>query len=359
MQKVTHLDCTFRDGGYYNNWDFETKLANKYLYALSKINVDYVEIGFRFFDKKRVKGKFGYCDEKFLNKLKIPKNINLAVMINASDVLENENYDKSFIKKNFVKQTKSKIKLVRVATHFHELQLISPIIKDLKNLGYEIGINVMQISNKKNFEISKAIKIIKKINPKVLYFADSLGSLSLDQTINIIKIIKRYWRKDIGIHTHDNLGNALRNSMIALKNGVKWIDTTISGMGRGPGNTKTELAIIEFEKIKKKIDIIPLTKLVNNEFNDLKNKFKWGTNPYYYMAGKWGIHPSFVQEMISADFTEEKVYKNLKNLRDVGGQKFSKDLINRNELFYHGKLIGDWTPKDFLYKKNINYSEWT
>ena len=43
-------------------------------------------------------------------------------MINASDVLENENYDKSFIKKNFVKQTKSKIKLVRVATHFHELQ---------------------------------------------------------------------------------------------------------------------------------------------------------------------------------------------------------------------------------------------
>ena len=110
----------------------------------------------------------------------------------------------------------------------------------------------MQISNKKNFEISKAIKIIKKINPKVLYFADSLGSLSLDQTINIIKIIKRYWRKDIGIHTHDNLGNALRNSMIALKNGVKWIDTTISGMGRGPGNTKTELAIIEFEKNKKK-----------------------------------------------------------------------------------------------------------
>ena len=38
--------------------------------------------------------------------------------------------------------------------------------------------------------------------------------------------------------------------MVALKNGVKWIDTTISGMGRGPGNTKTELAIIEFEKKK-------------------------------------------------------------------------------------------------------------
>ena len=198
------------------------------------------------------------------------------------------------------------------------------------------------------------------MNPKVLYFADSLGSLTLDHTIKIIKVIKKHWKKDIGIHTHDNLGNALRNSMVALKNGVKWIDTTISGMGRGPGNTKTELAIIEFEKKKNKtMDIIPLTKLVNNEFKILKNKFNWGTNPYYYMAGKWGIHPSFVQEMISADFPEEKVFKNLKNLRDIGGHKFSKDLINRNELFYHGKVVGDWVPKKFLYKKkNTDLGKW-
>ena len=354
MHKVTHLDCTLRDGGYYNNWDFKTDLANKYLFALGKINVDYVEIGFRFFDRKRVKGKFAYCDEKFLNKLKIPKNINLAVMINAGDVLENDFYKKDKIRKKFIKKSSSKIKLVRVAAHFHELKLILPMIKDLKNLGYEIGINIMQISNKKNSEISKAIKIVRKMNPKVLYFADSLGSLTLDHTIKIIKVIKKHWKKDIGIHTHDNLGNALRNSMVALKNGVKWIDTTISGMGRGPGNTKTELAIIEFEKKKNKtMDIIPLTKLVNNEFKILKNKFNWGTNPYYYMAGKWGIHPSFVQEMISADFPEEKVFKNLKNLRDIGGHKFSKDLINRNELFYHGKVVGDWVPKKFLYKKKI------
>ena len=92
--------------------------------------------------------------------------------------------------------------------------------------------------------------------------------------------------------------------MIAVKYGVKWIDTTISGMGRGPGNTQTELAIIELEKEtqKKNVDIIPLTKLVNKEFRNLKLKFNWGTNPYYYMAGIWGIHPSFVQEMIVRRF---------------------------------------------------------
>ena len=55
MHKVTHLDCTLRDGGYYNNWDFKTDLANKYLFALGKINVDYVEIGFDSLIEKELK----------------------------------------------------------------------------------------------------------------------------------------------------------------------------------------------------------------------------------------------------------------------------------------------------------------
>ena len=60
--------------------------------------------------------------------------------------------------------------------------------------------------------------------------------------------------------------------------------------GSRTGNTQTELAIIELEKeTQKKKDIIPLTKLVNKVRN-LKLKFNWGTNPYYYMAGIWGIH---------------------------------------------------------------------
>ena len=120
--------------------------------------------------------------------------------------------------------------------------------RKLKKLGYQIGINLMQISEKKNEEIIKAAEIINMIKPKVLYFADSLGSLNSKETINLIKILRKKWKGDLGIHTHDNMQNALKNSLEALENGVKWIDTTVTGMGRGPGNTKTEIAILEFEK---------------------------------------------------------------------------------------------------------------
>ena len=41
---------------------------------------------------------------------------------------------------------------------------------------------------------------------------------------------------------------AMENTMIALNNGVNWIDSTVLGMGRGPGNVKTESLVLELEK---------------------------------------------------------------------------------------------------------------
>ena len=40
----------------------------------------------------------------------------------------------------------------------------------------------------------------------------------------------------------------MENSISALENGANWIDSTVLGMGRGPGNVKTENLVIEFEK---------------------------------------------------------------------------------------------------------------
>ena len=38
MDKINHLDCSLRDGGYYNNWDFDNDLINQYLQVLESIN---------------------------------------------------------------------------------------------------------------------------------------------------------------------------------------------------------------------------------------------------------------------------------------------------------------------------------
>ena len=45
------LDCTLRDGGYYNKWDFEQDTVSRYLKAVRASLVDVVELGFRSLPK--------------------------------------------------------------------------------------------------------------------------------------------------------------------------------------------------------------------------------------------------------------------------------------------------------------------
>ena len=103
MNNVKILDCTLRDGGYYNNWDFSSNFANDYLKTLTKTSVDYIEIGFRKSINnvgsgpsglKKV-GNFLTTKESLISKLSIPEKKKIAVMIDLSDYLE-----KNELKKN-------------------------------------------------------------------------------------------------------------------------------------------------------------------------------------------------------------------------------------------------------------------
>ena len=42
---------------------------------------------------------------------------------------------------------------------------------------------------------------------------------------------------------------ALINTLEAYNHGVRWLDSTVNGLGRGPGNTKTEDLVFELKDI--------------------------------------------------------------------------------------------------------------
>ena len=43
-------------------------------------------------------------------------------------------------------KSKSRVDMVRIACHFHEVHQSLKILKELKKLGYQVAINLMQIS---------------------------------------------------------------------------------------------------------------------------------------------------------------------------------------------------------------------
>ena len=111
----------------------------------------------------------------------------------------------------------------------------------------------MQISEITPNQIKQVSKFLKTTKTDVLYLADSLGSLNPNKIKKLVKKFRKESSLELGFHAHNNLNLALKNSLEANKNGVKWIDCTINGMGRGPGNLITENIISHLRKNNKKI----------------------------------------------------------------------------------------------------------
>lgn len=344
------IDCTLRDGGYYNSWDFPKELVETYLQAMQDVGVDYVELGFRSLKKEGFKGAYAFTTDSHIKELALPEGLKIGVMVNASELLGELSVEPSLEKLFPVAAKDSPVTLVRIACHVHEFEASLPASLWLKQRGYEVGFNLMQIADRSEKEVIELASKASEYPLDVLYFADSMGSMKPAQTIEIVGWIRSAWSGAVGIHTHDNMGLALTNTLAALDNGVTWIDSTVTGMGRGPGNAKTEELVIEVaERRNASVNLIPLMRVLKQHFKPMQQRYGWGTNPYYYLAGKYGIHPTYIQEMINdSRYDEEDILAAIQHLKIEGGKKFSFDTLDASRYFYQGELKGGWEPAEML-----------
>ncbi|MDB4659640.1 aldolase catalytic domain-containing protein [Synechococcus sp. AH-551-C10] len=358
------VDCTLRDGGYYNNWDFNSKLVADYLQAMAALHIDFVEIGFRSLKNEGFKGGFAFSTDPFLRTLPIPDELvnKIGVMVNASELLpkqvktkEKDTYLYNVLNTLFAPKSQSPVSLVRIACHVHEFENCLPAAAWLKEKGYLVGFNLMQIAERTPEEITLLAKKASNYVFDVLYFADSMGSLSPRDVTAIIKAFRAGWKGDLGIHTHDNMGQAVANSLRAKQDGVVWIDSTVTGMGRGPGNAQTEYIAMALESCRQsRGSLTKLFELIPNHFKALQVHYDWGTNPYYYMAGQYGIHPSYIQEMLTnSRYSYEDIMAVIEHLKTEGGKKFCPDILEAARHFYAGKPRGTWKPTDVLAGQDI------
>ena len=149
------LDCTLRDGGYYNNWDFEPSLIQDYLDAMESLKIDFVEIGFRSLKNESFNGGVAYSSDSFLNNFDIPNGLidKIGVMVNGSEIV-NSKTQIACLQKMFNPKNKSPVSLVRIACHIHEFNDCLPAAKWLKKQGYLVGFNLMQVADRSLKEIT-------------------------------------------------------------------------------------------------------------------------------------------------------------------------------------------------------------
>ena len=356
-KQIKILDCTLRDGGYYNNWDFDHELVELYLKSMEDASIDIIEIGFRSPPKRSFMGPYVYALDDHLESLPLPKNILIGVMINAKDYLnESEGPPSKMINKLFQPREKSPVGLVRVAINFDQVLEAEVLVHHLKNLGYQIGLNMMQSHGKEELQYKQAAKRISEWDSvDVLYFADSLGNMDPSQIKFICKSLLSVWHGPLGIHTHNNKDLALINSLTALGEGVTWCDSTITGMGRGAGNVSTEALLMEathlgFHSGNSKA-LTPCIK----RFDDLKKKYNWGSNSYYHYAANHNIHPTFVQFLLNDPrYYPAQIDTILESLAQKYSTSFSETTLR--ETIYGtdiDSLSGTWDATGWLKERDV------
>ena len=102
----------------------------------------------------------------------------------------------------------------------------------------------------------------------------------------------------------------------------------------------------------KKFDILPLLKLIKKHFEPMLQKYKWGINPYYYLAGKYGIHPTYIQRMLT-NFDDDEIISAINQLKLGDGKRYNSDLA-RLDYQKPIKLIkGKWSPPTKIKNREV------
>jgi len=350
------LDCTLRDGGYYNDWDFDAPVVARYNEVMDAAAIDIIEIGFRFTDKEGFLGPYAYSSDEWVGQLKLPAGATVSVMCNAKDLLESGDPDAT-VRALFRPAAESPVNLVRIAAHFRETPDCADAVKALHALGYEVGLNLMQTGGRSAHEIEQAIDYLVDLPLAVIYFADSLGNMTPAAVEATVHTIRGRWNGAIGFHAHDNMGNALANTLAAYRAGATWLDATVLGMGRGAGNLRLEYLLFELRRIDAwyYTAIDGLLDLVVNEFAELQKRYQWGPNLFYYLSALYEVHPTYVQEMLRDDrYGHDEVIAALQRLGNAGGARgYSPSRLSRALADDLEDAPGSWDCTGWLEGRDV------
>ena len=329
---VRVLDCTLRDGGYYNQWCFPDDLVIDYLKAVSRAGVDLVEIGFRNFPQSTFVGPYAYSSDAFLETLEIPAELDMGVMVDAKTILTAPASPSSAVDKLFAHRSRSRISLVRIAAHFDEVPLCRPIADRLKALGYRVGLNMMQMAGRNSDLVAELAGTVEAWDlVDVLYFADSLGSMDGEAVEYYTKALRAAWTGELGIHAHNNKSLAVRNSLRACELGVEYLDATILGMGRGAGNADLGILLSELahEGIRES-DLVGVYSVGERYFQPLRDEYRWGPNLFYHYSALNNIHPMFAQTLLGDQrYGAEEKFAVIESLASSEARSFDPSEVER------------------------------
>lgn len=330
------LDCTLRDGGYINNWNFGKNNIKYIIDNLVLANMDFVELGYLNSKKECTDDSTIFSS---INNKKIDNDKKLC-MINYGDFNIDDlvNYSNETI-----------VSGIRYAFHKENMNDVEDDCIKIKNKGYKLFVQPMVTKRYDKNEFVKLIEMVNRIEPYAFYLVDSFGSMTKNDIQKYIDIINEKLNKNIavGFHAHNNLQLAFSNVTYFVEklhdDRDLIVDSSVFGMGRGAGNLPSEL-IADFlnKNYDKNYNIIPMLEISDNIISKIFEKKKWGYSLPYYLSAKNNCHPNYAISFMERNTLTAKDINNLIGMIEENRKvKFNKEYADEIYDKYNNYIIDD------------------
>ncbi len=288
-EEIKVLDCTIRDGGLINNYQFSDEFVNAVYAACCDSGVDIIEVGKKLCESDeytRVKyGRWNFCDEDDVKRVieshECETRPLVAVMYDVGRV------DVSTLGS----RDQSPFDMIRTACYVADIDKGIDLAKRTKDLGFLTTINIMAPSAAIETDLVEALEQVNASDEvDYLYLVDSFGAFYSEQITSYLDLYKKHAPdKELGFHGHNNQQLAFSNTQQCIIDGVNLLDATVNGIGRGAGNCNLEL-LLNFLK-NPKFDVRPIYKVIQEQFIPLRKEIEWGFNDIYGISGHLNQHP--------------------------------------------------------------------
>ncbi len=308
--EIKVVDCTVRDGGLMNKWQFEDGFVRKVYEANNAAGVDYMEIGYLSSESAFSREQYGpwrFCAEADIERVigGVEKKVKLSVMADIGRI----DFD------DIPLRSDSSIDMVRVACYVHQVDSAIALAHHCLDKGFEVTINLMAVSTVGLRDLNEALEDLAKCRVDIIYLVDSFGAFySEDIDLLTAKYMERMPGKTIGIHTHNNQQLAFANTIAGIIRGINYLDGSLYGIGRGAGNCPLEL-LISFLK-NPKFNVRPLIEVIEQEIFPWRDKIDWGYFIPYMVTGVLNQHPRTAMAHMDSENQDDVVayYDKMTNL---------------------------------------------
>lgn len=305
-RRIYIYDSTLRDGAQTAGVDFSLQNKIDIANLLDSLSIDYIEAGWPGANP---------LDTSFfqnLPKLKRSKFTGFGMTRRANmHAIDDVNLG-SFIGTNV-----SAVTLVGKSWDFHvktalgvtlqeNLEMISDSIKFLISQQIEVFFDAEHFFDGYKANPEYALEVVEtayKAGARFVILCDTNGgTLPHEISMSVTEIAKKIPGDNLGIHCHNDTGNAIANTLSAVRAGVSQVQGTLNGLGERCGNADLVALIPIFVfKLGYDVGIAPdsLTKLkhASNYLQDILNQNYNSYAPFVGSAAfshKGGLHASAI-----------------------------------------------------------------